>query len=753
MDGPVARCDLHVHSVASTDSGNYALRKARLGESYTAPERVWRVCLRRGMTLVTISDHNTLDGVLRIAERPGVFLSEEVTTCFPGDELPLHVLVWNLTEEDHRDLQPWRLSVYELVGFLRERGLVHALAHPLYRMGPPITPAHVERLMLLFPIWEGRNGARPRESNELACRIAAAATPEYLAKLAELHAIVPDHERVALTGGSDDHGALDIATTWTEAAGATAEDFLASVAAGSCAPMGEHGSATKLAHAVGALILNAYRRRDARLPDAVAGQVEALFDGDADDASARHAEIETTVSLASRALAARARTGALGFDSLPTLGSRLSTLMLAGALEAPYLASLRHQAGGRSDLAGLEAGFFPAARTPARPHVLVFTDTFEETNGVAGTMRRLARAAAARELPGRIVVAGDEACESAGVIALPPDWSAPIPGQEAIELRFPALTQLLARVEEEQPNLIHVATPGPVGLCGLVAARLLGLPLIGSYHTELAPYALHLTRDLLVSELTGMYVDWFYGRCDRVLGPTRSVVEQLAARDFAADRLGLWGRGVDADAFSPAHRREHLRLRLLDGGSLLLLSVGRVSQEKRLPVLLAAFSRLRARLPGVRLVIVGDGPARETLEETAPDGVSFLGELHGDALAEVYASCDVFCFPSTTDTFGQVLLEAGASGLPVVAARAGGAAELVVDGHNGLLVPPDDPAALAAALHRLASDPDLRRQLAEDGRHHALAHSWAQSLQQLLTAYGDALQPPLLRHESPVAVA
>src|ERR671914_584017 len=174
------RCDLHVHSRFSTDSGNFALRRARLPESFTEPARVYHVARARGMGLVTLTDHNTLEGALRLGGLPGTFLSVEVTTRFPEDDVPLHVLVWNLTEEDHRDLQPYRPSVYELVAFLRERGLVHALAHPLYRMGPPITPAHVERMMLLFGIWEVRNGARSRRANELAVRLASAGTPAYL---------------------------------------------------------------------------------------------------------------------------------------------------------------------------------------------------------------------------------------------------------------------------------------------------------------------------------------------------------------------------------------------------------------------------------------------------------------------------------------------------------------------------------------------------------------------------------------------
>src|SRR5262245_29376157 len=172
-----ARCDLHVHSIHSSDSGNFALRRARLGESYTAPERVYETCVRRGMTFVTISDHNTIEGALRIADRPNTFLSEEVTTRFPEDDVPLHVLVWDLGEEDHADLQELRPSVYALVDFLIARGLPHALAHPLYRMGPPLTMSHVERMMLLFKLWEVRNGARPASSNLLADALRRSCTP------------------------------------------------------------------------------------------------------------------------------------------------------------------------------------------------------------------------------------------------------------------------------------------------------------------------------------------------------------------------------------------------------------------------------------------------------------------------------------------------------------------------------------------------------------------------------------------------
>ena len=247
---PQHRCDLHVHSRYSTDSGNFALRRARLGESYTEPLRVYDACRAHGMRFVTITDHNTVEGALRIAHLPDTFLSVEVTTRFPEDDLPLHVLVWNLSEEDHRDLQPCRPSVYELRAFLVGRGLAHALAHPLYRMGPPISVSHVERLMLLFGVWEGRNGARPAAHNAAACRIAELASPGHLSLLAARHGIEPHHSGIALAGGSDDHSALDIAATWTEAEGETVPEFLAEVSAGRGRPEGSHGSSEKLAHAM-----------------------------------------------------------------------------------------------------------------------------------------------------------------------------------------------------------------------------------------------------------------------------------------------------------------------------------------------------------------------------------------------------------------------------------------------------------------------------------------------------------------------
>jgi glycosyltransferase involved in cell wall biosynthesis/predicted metal-dependent phosphoesterase TrpH len=715
------RADLHVHSRFSTDSGNYALRRARLGESYTEPQRVYDVCKQRGMKFVTISDHNTVEGALHIAHLPDTFVSVEVTTRIPEDDVPLHVLVWDLTEEDHRDLQQYRPSVTDLVAFLNERQLAHALAHPLYRMGAQLTPAHMAQLLELFTVWEGRNGARPEEANGLACKLAAT-------------------RGLALTGGSDDHGALDIATTWTQADGETPQDFLAAVMRGDCATGGAHGSTVKLAHALAALAANAYRESGGRLSPLAAGQVRALFDDDADDPAERHDEIRSASRQAARLLGARVREGGVGVAQLDSIAPRISALMSAAAVQAPYLATAHHHAGSRSGLDQIEAAFFGVREEARELRSLVFTDTFMEANGVAGTMRRLAAEGGHGALPVSVATAGEESHEQSGLIEFAPDWTLPLPSYELLALRFPLVTDVLERVEADPPDVIHVATPGPVGLCGLVASRVLDIPLVGSYHTELGPYALHLTHDLLIAQAMDLWVDWFYRQCSLVLAPTHAVADALRHRGHA--RVSVWGRGVDTTLFSPDRRSSLVRDRLLGDGRVLLLSVGRVSEEKRLSVLLDAYCVLRERCDEVRLAIVGDGPAREDLQATAPDGVQFVGEVRGEQLAEVYASADVFCFPSTTDTFGQVLLEAAASGLPAVAAATGGAPELVQHGKTGLLVPPDDSAALAHALGELVDDQRLRMALGRKALSGAQRRTWDAAYGELLAAYAAVTARP-----------
>jgi hypothetical protein len=553
-------------------------------------------------------------------------------------------------------------------------------------------------------------------------------------KLAERHALEPTHEgSIAFTGGSDDHGALDIAPTFTEAPGETVGSVLAAIASGLGTPGGEHGSTAKLAHTVVALAANAYREGGGRVTGVLGERLAALFDEDAEDAAERHLQISEQTGRLMRVLGGQARAGGLELPVMASAGPRLSALAFAAALQGPYLATAHHHASSRADLAAIEASFFGIREQRAEPHAIVFTDTFDEANGVAGTMRRLAAEGAAGVLPLRVATSRADPSDEPGLTAFAADWTLPLPAYELLELRFPILAEVLARVEAERPDVIHVATPGPLGVCGLVSTKLLGIPLVGSYHTELGRYALLLTRDLLVAQALDLWVDWFYRQCTLVLAPTQAVANALEARGrWAVRRLG------------PGRRHRALHARAARQRCTRAPARGRRSPSP------LGRTRLRGEAAGrpaggistgqgadqsVRLVIVGDGPAREALEDEAPPGVCFLGELHGGLLADVYAAADVFCFPSTTDTFGQVVLEAAASRLPVVAVAAGGALELVDDEQTGLVVPADDSEAFAAAVLQLASDPARRDRYGRAARAFACRQTWERSWAELRSAY------------------
>lgn len=256
MGGVTARfrADLHVHSRHSDASGNAGIRALRSSESFSEPEDLYRAQKARGMDFVTVTDHNTLDGSLAIAHLPGTFLSCEFDTWFPEDAQRVHVVALGIGEDTFATANAARENVHDLVACLREADVTHYLAHPLFDMSGNLTPDSVERMLLLFNVLEGRNGARTRRSNGLLRAIAAQLSREQLADMAERQGIEPYGEtpwRKTLTGGSDDHSGLFAASAYTEAGGdGTPQGFLRAVAAGDCTHQGIDGDSRTLAHSI-----------------------------------------------------------------------------------------------------------------------------------------------------------------------------------------------------------------------------------------------------------------------------------------------------------------------------------------------------------------------------------------------------------------------------------------------------------------------------------------------------------------------
>jgi glycosyltransferase involved in cell wall biosynthesis len=291
-------------------------------------------------------------------------------------------------------------------------------------------------------------------------------------------------------------------------------------------------------------------------------------------------------------------------------------------------------------------------------------------------------------------------------------------------------------LEDFQPDLVHVLNPVSLGVAGLRHARQLNVPVVASYHTDAPGFARRWGLGLFAGPLYA-YSRWIHNRADLTLCPSRYTQAQLQAQRF--QRLMVWTRGVDTSRFNPLHRSLSWRERLSGGHpeAPLLLYVGRVSFEKRIewirPVLQA--------IPEARLAIVGDGPARVHLEWVFADTpTQFIGYLRGHELAQAYAAADAFIFPAANETLGNVVLEAMASGLPVVAARSGGVLDNVIDGQNGLLFDPDDQGSLVQQTQRLITDPELAARLRRAACEYAVTHTWSEVLDDLLDNYAALIE-------------
>jgi glycosyltransferase involved in cell wall biosynthesis len=294
--------------------------------------------------------------------------------------------------------------------------------------------------------------------------------------------------------------------------------------------------------------------------------------------------------------------------------------------------------------------------------------------------------------------------------------SVPFPPYPAIRLSLPRFGAVARFLDAFGPDVVHAATEGPIGLTGRRYAVQRGVPLVTSFHTNFPQYARHYGAGVLVP-LVWRWLRWFHHPAQLTQTPGEAVCAELARRGIG--RPAVWGRGVDASQFHPARRDTELR-RWLTGGAdtPVVLHVGRLAAEKNLDVLADAWAAAKDRL-GRRatFVLAGEGPEKGRLLARLP-WVRHLGFLDREHLANLYASADVCVLPSHTETCGLVALEAMASGLAVVAADAGGFRESIVDGRDGLLVPPHDATGFAAAILALVADPRRRDDL---GRHARLA--------------------------------
>ena len=374
-------------------------------------------------------------------------------------------------------------------------------------------------------------------------------------------------------------------------------------------------------------------------------------------------------------------------------------------------------------LANEKAKLDPRREDGEVPRVAILADGIGSTHGVTRAIEEIRR----RGVPGfEIEVVGTDPDVDR---RLPAVAELDVPYYPGLRIGVPSLSAAVQTLAEGTFDLIHVCSPGPAGVAGVLVSRGLGVPLVGSYHTELAAYAGVRSGEPLLADAMTLAVSTFYGACDLVLSPSSASDAALEGVGVAAAKLARWDRGVDTSRFDPA-----LRSPMFAPDAVNVLYSGRVTREKGADLLADAFLQARERDPRLRLVLAGGGPEQEHLRERVGDAATFLGWLEGSELARAYASADIFLFPSRTDTFGQVILEAQASGLAVVAVAEGGPLSLIEDRVSGLLCAPD-AGALAEAVLELADSALLRERLAQAGLSSVSARTWERALEALAAGY------------------
>jgi glycosyltransferase involved in cell wall biosynthesis len=304
-----------------------------------------------------------------------------------------------------------------------------------------------------------------------------------------------------------------------------------------------------------------------------------------------------------------------------------------------------------------------------------------------------------------------------------------IPFYEGLKIGVPSLPAITNVLAEGRYDLVHLVSPGPAGVGAWLLTRVLELPALGSYHTELASYAGLRSGEAVLERLAGLALGRFYGGCDLVLSPSPATDGRLAELGVDPARIGRWDRGVDLRRFDPG-----LRTPRLLPGEVNVLYAGRLTKEKGVDLLADAFLAARRRDPRLHLVLAGGGPEEALLTDRLGAAATFLGWRHGSDLARVYASADVFLFASQTDTFGQVVLETQASGLPVVAVAEGGPVSLITDGETGMLRPADAD-ALADAVVSIVGQPLLASRLRRTALASVSVRTWEAALERLADGY------------------
>ncbi|MFV0337121.1 MAG: glycosyltransferase [Chthoniobacterales bacterium] len=791
-----SKADLHLRTKYSRRAADWLLRKLNFPASYTDPQFALDKLRDAGMQFFTFTDENTIEGCLEIAHEPGAFLSEEVVAAFPEDGCRIHLLVWGITESQHREIQQARENIYDLQAYLAEQKLAHAVGHPLHSIDEKLTTLHFQKLILLFQHFEGINGRYNSLLSEAVSQTLSALTPESIERAVAATGLEAIHEKPwikTLIGGSDDNGGVFPGRAWTETSKANSvEEFLKKIRDGKCEAKGKGGTPILMAHGTYSTVFDFAKAHLSKKPNDpgvvllekiftrfLEGQnptefslgekigffIQGVTSGKILDLAKPNQkslwkelavyftrpEVQRELAEATKDVKEPEQRAFLMANIIANqLGYRFFTQFISLIHSGKFLESIQ-MITPLIPIIALLGPYYHAFKLPSReflrkicqevsgslPECLSedrrawLTDTLEDINGVSTTIRRMT--AAGVEAGNKIEVLTSRSeitIKDVPIKNFPPIGEFALPEYELQRLSFPPVLEVLKYIEENCISELIISTPGPIGLTGVLAAKLLGLKSASIYHTDFPQYVGILTDDSFMQTLTWTFMHWFYSQQELIYVNSEDYRKSWMQRGIPENKLRILPRGLETDLFHPKRSdKEFWKSYGLQEGETAVLYVGRISKEKNLDILVAASREIERSETPIRFLFVGDGPYLPEMKKLLPTGI-FTGYLKGENLAKAYASADIFVFPSTTDTFGNVILEAQASATPCIVTDMGGPRDLVENNQDGIIVRALDVRALASAILRLACDETLRSNMGIAARKRVENRDWASAFEQ-----------------------
>lgn len=728
------KADLHIHSEHSGYPNDWFLQRIGARECYNSIDYIYKAAKEQGMDFVTITDQDNIDGALELKKKypEDTFISCELTSSFPEDGCKVHVLVYNIDEQQFEHMRKIQNDVYVLREYMKNNNIVYSVAHPVFPVSSLLSVPHMEKLILLFDVFEGITGTGTKKSNEILMQSLEALTPRKIAELREKHNIEPisaDSWNKVFTGGSNDHSGLHIGRTYTivHAHDDTIEGFLEQIMKKRSIPEGSHMNYRHMAMSIYKIAYEYSKTKSNFLSKTIMKTVNRIlfenkstpiFDRIAIEAmkfsnlpekkelamsistildeyeDLRDIELldkidwiykkisdilDVVVGSAVRQFSKQASKG-----NVVSIINTVSGVLPAFLVTVPFFSTIKVLNDGRKILADMKNKFH-SPTAPGRKKYLWMTDTIADMNGISETLRKMANICKTNAIDevrfaSCLLPEEDEVELPDNVIKLKLMASYPTKMYKTYTTRIPSILDSLKKINDFDPDEIIISTPGPVGLLGLLAAKVLQLPCSGVFHTDYAIYTREVVGDDSLRSFVNDYIKLFYSQFDTILVPTQKYIDILAERGFQEGKMVLFPRGIDGKAFyHDTTRKKDVKKSygIRDGYDLVY--AGRVSKEKNINFLFDIYEKLAADHEDINLIICGDGQDTEeakTRMDPYP-GVYFLGRISRSELIDVYNASDLFVFPSITDTFGMVILEAFATGLPCIVTDMGGPQELV----------------------------------------------------------------------------